>query len=310
MTGDISGPEMMLNCADVVGESVIWDERRACLLWVDIVGRRIHRLDVATMAHEVWSTPEFVTSIGLREDAGAIVGLTRRVALWEFGEEFVTLALPEPDLPDNRLNEGRVAPDGSFWIGTMANNLTPGGDPKEQGPKAGRYYRVAGNGEVVCLCKDLFGITNSMIWFGPDSFVTADTTENMLYRYTVSQDRRALVDRRPFAVPFDRGLPDGSCMDREGGVWTCRVAGGACLTRSLPDGTIDRVVDLPCTWPTSCTFGGEDLDVLYVTSARFTMTDAHLSGHPQEGGLFCFRPGISGLPENRFRLARGGGGRP
>lgn len=305
MTGDSREAKMVLDSADVVGESVVWDERNSCLLWVDIVGRRIHRLDVTAMAHEVWPTPEFVTSIGLREDAGAIVGLTRRIALWEFGEEFATLAVPEPDLQDNRLNEGRVAPDGSFWIGTMANNLTPAGEPKDQGPRAGRYYRVAADGGVVCLSSDLYGITNSMIWLEPDSFVTADTTQNRLYHYTVSRDGRTLMNRKPFAAPFDRGLPDGSCMDREGGIWTCRVAGGACLTRSLPDGAIERVVDLPCTWPTSCTFGGEDLDVLYITSARFTMTDDHLSDHPQEGGLFSFRPGVSGVPENRFRLAPG-----
>jgi sugar lactone lactonase YvrE len=68
----------------------------------------------------------------------------------------------------------------------------------------------------------------------------------------------------------------------------------------MPDGTIDRVIDLPCSWPTSCTFGGPDLDVLYVTSARFTMTAAHLDANPQEGSVFSLRPGPRGIRENRF----------
>lgn len=292
---------LLFDSEDMVGESIVWDERRGVLFWVDIGGRRIHSLNPGSGDHRIWSVPEFPTSIALREDGGAILGLTRRVALWDFDDRFTTFAVPEPDLPDNRLNEGRVAPDGSFWIGTMSNNLTEAGEPKEQGPKSGFYYRVDGHGGVTRLADDAFGITNTMIWPEPGVFVTADTTENALYRYTVSPDGRQLSDRRPFSEPFARGLPDGSCIDSEGGIWTCRVVGGQCLTRMLPDGTVDRIVELPCSWPTSCTFGGDDLATLFVTSARFTMSAEHLAANPQEGGVFAMRPGVTGLREPRFR---------
>jgi sugar lactone lactonase YvrE len=106
---------------DMVGESIVWDLERGCMFWVDIVGRAIRRFDPVSGHEQRWEAPELPTSIGLRTDGGAIVGLTRRVALWDFGETFETLAIPEPDLPDNRLNEGKVAPDGSFWVGTMQN---------------------------------------------------------------------------------------------------------------------------------------------------------------------------------------------
>lgn len=255
------------------------------------------------MEHEIWPTPEFVTSLGLRKDEGAILGLTQSVALWDFDDKFVTLATPEPDLPGNRLNEGCVAPDGSFWIGTMATNLTSAGEPKEQGPKAGRYYRIAGDGNVRRLSEDLYGIPNGMIWLNSSQFVTADTTENKLFRYTITADGSAIIHRTTIGVPFGRGLPDGSCIDACGGIWTCRVGGGACLTRMFPDGTLDQVVELPCSWPTSCTFGGENLDVLFVTSARFTMTTTHLGDNPHEGGLFALRPGLCGQPQNRFTLS-------
>lgn len=303
MSKDRSDVELVLACGDTVGESIIWDDRTKRLLWVDLVGKRIHRLDPDSMEHEVWSAPEFVTSIGLREDGGAIVGLNQRLAFWEFSEIFHTLATPEPGISGNRLNEGRVAPDGSFWIGTMATNLTPDGKPKEQESKAGRYYRVTADGVVTCLSDDLYGITNSMIWPTPDLFVTADTALNSLFRYPVAENGTSLHDRAIFGMPFNRGLPDGSCIDADDGIWTCRVAGGACLTRMLPDGSLDQVVELPCSWPTSCTFGGDNLDVLYVTSARFTMDEAHLAAYPQEGGLFALRPGVTGKHEYRFRLA-------
>ncbi|MBA3518738.1 MAG: SMP-30/gluconolactonase/LRE family protein [Rhizobiales bacterium] len=111
---------------------------------------------------------------------------------------------------------------------------------------------------------------------------------------------QTLSDRRVFSPPLDRGLPDGSCLDAEGYVWNCRVVGGACVARFAPDGSLDHVVELPCTWPTSCTFGGPDLRTLFITSARFTMTSEHLGENPQEGGLFVVEVGVKGAPGYLF----------
>ena len=60
------------------------------------------------------------------------------------------------------------------------------------------------------------------------------------------------------------------------------------------DGALDQFVDLPCTWPTSCAFGGPDFATLYVTSARFTMTAEHIGAHPEEGALFALDVGVRG----------------
>src|SRR5438445_12278286 len=108
----------VLQCADVVGESAVWCERRQMLLWVDIVGRRLHRFHPASGVHVVKATAEIPTSIGLRDDGGAIVGFRHEVVRWDLEDRFETLALVESDQPDNRLNQGCVAPDGSLWVGS------------------------------------------------------------------------------------------------------------------------------------------------------------------------------------------------
>ncbi|TIP37711.1 MAG: SMP-30/gluconolactonase/LRE family protein, partial [Mesorhizobium sp.] len=205
---------LILDTRDVVGESMVWDERRSRLVWVDIIGRRIHLLDPVSGAHETWPTPDLVTSIGLRQDGGAIVGLRKEIALWDFGGPFRRIATIDPDRPDTRLNEGVVAPDGRF--------------------------------------------------------VTADTMKNALYSYRWDRKASRLAERLPFFTGFERGLPDGSCLDAQGYVWNCRVVGGSCLARIGPEGRLDGIVELPCSWPTSCAFGGAGLDTLFVTSARFT----------------------------------------
>src|ERR1700677_1902133 len=290
----------LLPGTDIVGESIVWDVERDCLFWVDIVGRAIRRFEPANGTQQRWDVQELPTSIGLRRDGGAVVGLTRHVAPWDFGKSCETLAVPEPDLPNNRLNEGKVAPDGSFWVGSMQNNVGENGAPKEMAGKAGRYYRIDPAGGYTRLSADLYGITNGMAWLPDGRFVTADTLDNTIYAYSVGGDGRSLRDRRAFGAAFPRGYPDGCCMDEKGAVWTCRVAGGACVTRTLADGSVDRVIELPCSWPTSCTFGGPGLGTLFVTSARFTMTPEHLAAHPEEGGLFALELGIAGVLEHRF----------
>jgi sugar lactone lactonase YvrE len=220
------------------------------------------------------------------------------VALWDYDAEFRALAIVEPDLPDNRLNEGRVGPDGAFWVGTMQNNLDPDGAPRGMTRDRGAIYRVDPNGHVSRLTPREYGITNTMARTDDGRFLTADTTRNEIYAYDLRVG--SLADRRVFAAPLKRGVPDGSCLDAEGFLWNGRVAGGACVARFRPDGGLDRLVELPCTWPTSCVFGGADFATLYVTSARFTMTAHHLSAHPEEGALFAVAVAARGLPEFRF----------
>ena len=291
--------DLILAARDVVGESLVWDDRRQCLAWVDIIGRRIQAFDPVTGSHEVWPLTQRPTSIGLCQDGGAIIGLERHICRWDWSGEPVPLVEVEPQQPFNRLNEGVVGPDGAFWVGTMQQNIGPNDEPLEIGEATGCIYRFDVGGQLRRASDDLFGITNTLVWPEPERLVTADTLANTLYAYRIGMDGR-LSDRRVVLTGFSRGLPDGSTMDAEGFIWTARVAGGACLTRMTPDGCIDRVVDLSCSWPTSCAFGGDGLRTLYVTSARFTMTPEHLANHPHEGGLFALDAGVAGLPSRRF----------
>jgi sugar lactone lactonase YvrE len=291
--------ELVWDARNIVGESLVWDAARGTLVWVDIVGRRIFRLAPGKAEPESWDAPEIVTSIGLARDGSAVVGLRKRVVRFDFAGNFTTIAEVEPDVPGNRLNEGVVAPDGSFWVGTMQNNIAPDGAPLSMDASTGRLWRVTAGGEVTPLCEDRFGITNTLAWPGDGTVLTADTLANTIYSYDLAPDG-SLGARRAHFEGFERGVPDGSCLDAEAHLWNCRVVGGACLARIAPDGALDRVEELPCAWPTSCAFGGPGLATLYVTSARFTMSEAHLAAHPHEGGLFALQPGVAGTPPNLF----------
>jgi len=299
-------PKVLLEARDLVGESILWSPDEGALYWVDIGGKRIHRLVVATGHHDLWPTPDFPTSIGMREGGGFIVGLCREVCFWQPDGAFETFVAPEPDLPDNRLNEGRVAPDGSFWVSTMQNNLNADGSPRDMDRNSGAYYRIDPSGTITQLTPNEYGITNTMAWTQDNRFLTADTLANQIYSFAYDPSLKTIGDRRTIVRGFERGLPDGSCLDADDNLWNCRVVGGSSVACFDSDGTLRHLVELPVSWPTSCTFGGTDLSTLYVTSARFTMSDEHLAAHPLEGSVLAIETGIRGRPEPKFGCGQAG----
>jgi sugar lactone lactonase YvrE len=101
-------------------------------------------------------------------------------------------------------------------------------------------------------------------------------------------------------LPIRRGGgPDGATVDSDGFLW---IAGydGWCVTRYAPDGKVDRVIDLPVRAPTSCAFGGPDLDTLFITTARQRMSEEELAPQPLAGSVLAVKVGVRGLPEPRF----------
>jgi sugar lactone lactonase YvrE len=290
---------LVFDAKDIVGESLLWDDRRRRLVWIDIIGRRVHALDPASGHHRLWPMPFRPTSISLREDGDAMLCSERHICRWDWESDPVPLVEVEPDLPMNRLNEGAVGPDGALWIGTMHQNIAEDDSPAEIPAATGRLYRYTAGGDLSQVTEDRFGIANTLVWPEPDVLVVGDTMENALYRYRIGRDGK-LRQRDVFSQGLDRGLPDGSCTDASGRVWTARVVGGhavACIAR---DGAFVTYLDLPCSWPTSCTFGGIDHATLFVTSARFTMSAEHLERAPFEGGVFAIDSAGKGRSPNRF----------
>lgn len=177
--------KLLLDARNIVGESIVWDERRNRLVWVDIIGRRIHALSPDTGLHRVWNVAGRPTSIGLRKDGGAIVGMERHVCLWDWEGEPMQVCEVEPALPGNRLNEGAVGPDGCFWIGTMQNNIAEDDSPLDITQSVGHLYRYRPDGTLSRVSDDAFGITNTFVWPRKDTLITADTIANATYSYHV-----------------------------------------------------------------------------------------------------------------------------
>jgi len=285
------------------GEGVIWHEAHNAVYWVDINRFLIHRFTPSDHCVRSWFFDEPVTALSLTDrDDVLVVALGSRVILWE----------PEPDSrrdpifvldgwPLVRLNDGRTDPRGSFWVGTMRNNVNPDGSLGEAGGQDGILYRIDSDGRTSIHRRNI-GISNTLAW-SPDRsrFYTGDTLANVIWAYEYDSQTGEIANERPFLKDFSRGLPDGSALDSEGFLWNCRYF-GSCIVRVAPGGKIERVVEMPVRNVTTCTFGGPNLRTLYVTTAS---NDA-ASGDRLAGGLFAIETDVAGQRENRYRISHSG----
>ena len=283
------------------GEGVIWHAAHAAVYWADINRFLIHRFTPSDKCVRSWMFDEPVTALSLTtKDAVVLVALASRIILWEPEKDFRHDSIFKLEgWPQVRLNDGRADPRGSFWVGTMRNNVHPDGSLGEAGGQDGILYRIDPDGRTTIHRRNI-GISNTLAW-SPDrrSFYTGDTLANVIWAFDYDTQTGDITNERPFLKDFSRGLPDGSTVDSEGFLWNCRFFGG-CVVRVAPDGVIDRVIEMPVRNVTTCTFGGPNLRTLYVTTA----SNEAAPGDRLAGGLFAIETEVTGQPENRFSVQR------
>lgn len=276
-----------------VGEGPVYDERAGLLWFVDILGRKIFRLDPGADALETFGFDTEVASLGLAASGRLVVALRDRVVLFDPETRRETLvATVEADEPATRLNDGKVGPDGAFWVGSM--------DDRPDKEPVGALYRVTAGGTVERKVEGLI-ISNGLAWTADgEAMFHADTHGPWIDRWRFDRWKGEIAGRTRFAEP-DRGMgwPDGASCDAQGFYWSAGVTAGR-LNRFAPDGGLAAAYEVPVPAPTMPCFGGPDFRTLYLTSLRENQSDAALRQAPQSGGVFAAAAPVAGFPCWRF----------
>jgi sugar lactone lactonase YvrE len=274
------------------GEGPIWWGNS--LFYVDIAGNKLLRLKPDTSEETIWEIGERIGTIVPSEDDDEVIyaGDTGYVRFNLKTGSKTALADPEVSMRGkNRFNDGKCDPAGRFWAGTIS------------------MIKDTGSANLYCLDTDgslslkVSGVTNSngICW-------TADATK-MFYIDTPTQNVRAYdYDLESGAISNARVVidtaahgynssPDGMTIDADGMLWVA-FCHGACVVRFDPqkDKEIQRV-DLPCIETTACTFGGENLNRLFVTTGIKADLD-----EPNAGKVFVIDGlGVKGVPAFAFK---------
>jgi D-xylonolactonase len=271
-----------------LAEGPLWQAGN--LYWVDIKACNLHRLNLSTNSHETRHFQEQLTSISPAVSGDFIVTTRHGVArLARFEADLIPLVDVESAIASNRFNDAKVDTNGELWAGTMDDGETDA---------TGSLYRI---GTDLSVSKEDTGyyITNGPT-FSPDGtyLYHTDSAKKEIYRFKLSAN--GLSERQLFISLGDaHGHPDGMTVDANGCIWVCEY-GGWGISKFDHEGNFLSKLDLPVSNVTSCTFGGDNLDVLFVTSAAKGLTASELEEQPMAGSIFQLVPGVTGLETNVF----------
>lgn len=276
-----------------LGECPTWDEATATLYFVDIKGRTIHAYDWAARSIRAsWTFEREVGSFGLAADGRLVVAEWDEVFLFDMASGARQhLASIETDMPHTRLNDGKVGPDGAFWVGTM--------DTRSPREPVGGLYRIGADGSLSTITGEL-RVSNGLAW-SPDgrTLYHADSGPGWIDAWDFDAATGSASGRRRFAqLVNETGRPDGGTVDADGHYWSAGVSAGI-LNRFAPDGTLVAAYPVPVPRPTMPCFCGPELTDLVLTSLR-PDDAAAIEAAPQSGSLFHAIPGVRGLAANRF----------
>jgi len=285
--------DCVLEAECLLGEGPVWDTAAGALYWVDIEQRRIHRLIPRNGAVTAWDLPGKPGAVAPRAAGGLVVAMEGGLAAFDPASgRLERIVDPEPERPANRFNDGKCDRQGRFWAGSMH-----GKDPVLE---TGAVYRFDPDGSVHRMI-DGVGIPNTFAW-SPDgaTMYLASSLDRVIHAYDYDVESGTIDNRRVFvSIIGDEAVPDGSTVDAEGFLWNAQWDGWR-VVRYAPDGSVDRVVEMPVRRPTSCMFGGDDLATLYVTSARAGLSRRQMRRQRLAGGIFAIHAGVRGLPEIPF----------
>jgi sugar lactone lactonase YvrE len=286
--------EVIVGHRSLLGEGPVWDAKRKTICWIDILKGEIHEYSPSEGWQKTISVNQMIGAVAICQNGHFIAALKKGFGFVDRNSGDVSMiASPEADLPGNRFNDGKCDPAGRFWAGTMSHT---------DEPEQGSLY-VIDSALSVQKKIEKTSISNGMAWSSDHkTFFYIDTPTFTVAAFDFNKTTGQISNKRiVIRVLQNDGSPDGMTIDSEGMLWIAHWDGWQ-ITRWNPDtGKKIYAVPLPVARVTCCTFGGNDLQDLYISSARNGLSEDQLKKQPLAGSLFVMKKtGYYGLPAFEF----------
>lgn len=276
-----------------LGEGAIWNYKTQEFYWIDIEGKLLHIYNPETKENRSFETPSRIGTVVPYTQNEAVVALEDGIYKLNINTGAVSLLSDvEAQMTENRFNDGKCDPLGNLWVGSM--------HLKQSKPHAS-LYKVNDQGEAIKMV-DSVTISNGIVWTSDAKtmyYIDTPTSKIMAYDYdintgTISNERVAVE------VSLEDGYPDGMTIDSEDMLWVGLWNGNAIAHFNPKTGELMSKIKVPAHNITACAFGGENLDILYITTARIDMTPEELDSLPLSGSVFKVVPGVKGVKASFF----------
>ncbi|NOU63605.1 SMP-30/gluconolactonase/LRE family protein [Paenibacillus sp. LMG 31461] len=295
MAQEYTGIERIGDVKANLGEGPVWDHTTGQLIWVDINGQAVHLYKPADGSNRTIALDQKVGAAVPRQQGGMVLALERGFHLLDLETETLSpIVDPESHLPNNRFNDGKCDRAGRFWAGTMALS---------ESVAAGSLYCLDIDGTVRTLEDGCITVSNGLGW-SPDNtimyYIDSPTKKVVAYDYdgesgSISNPRTVVI------IAEDEGFPDGMAVDNDGMLWIAQWGGWQVGRYDPATGEKIGSIAIPVERTSSCAFGGEHMDELYITTARVGVSEEESVNQPLAGALFRIKLDVKGPRANFYR---------
>ncbi|WP_175416837.1 MULTISPECIES: SMP-30/gluconolactonase/LRE family protein [Agrobacterium] len=292
----MSQAKILCDTMSTLAESPVWDERRQVLFWCDILGKTVRSAALEPGQYREWSFSHTVSSLGLCENGDLVVACGMDIVILDpdSGKTRLLHSIPAPEGIPCRLNDGRVGPDGAFWVGTMHNV------PLSEMQPHGELWRITGKSTqrmqtgLTCPNGLAFSPDGSIMW-------QSDSVQKWIRRRNFDRVNGLFNEGVLVAeMTEETGRPDGGCLDSSGIYYSAGVSAGKLNVFAADGGKQTASIKMPVPHPTMPCFGGPDFGTLFVTSHRHNMSAERLEQAPFSGGVWMIPTQKRGFAAFRF----------
>lgn len=276
-----------------LGEGAIWNYKTQEFYWIDIEDKLLHIYNPITKENRSFTTPSRIGTVVPYTQNKVVVALEDGIYKLNIETGAVSLLSDvEAHITENRFNDGKCDPLGNLWVGSMhLKGIEP----------LASLYRINEQGVALKMI-DSVTISNGIVWTADaKTMYYIDTPTSKVMAYDYDFDTGAISNKRvAVEVSIEDGYPDGMTIDSEDMLWVGLWNGNAVARFNPKTGELLSKVEVPAHNVTACAFGGENLDILYITTARVDMTQQELESLPLSGSLFKVVPGVKGVKASFF----------
>lgn len=286
--------ELEYKIASDLGEGSIWNYKTQELYWIDIEKKTLNIYSPDKKANRIINMPSrigTVVPINTNKVLSALEDGVYKTDL-KTGDSKLFIDMSD-ELKDSRLNDGKCDPSGRFWVGSMH---------LEQKEGRAKLFNINAEGELQIKI-DSVTISNGIVWTSDKSimyYIDTPTSQIKAYDYN---DGTGEISNGRVAVQIEAslGFPDGMAIDENNMLWVGMWNGNAVIQCNPKTGKVIQKIAVPAHNVTSCAFGGDNLDILYITTARIDMTEDELVKYPNSGSLFKVIPGVKGVKSTFYK---------
>ncbi|WP_297803626.1 SMP-30/gluconolactonase/LRE family protein [uncultured Polaribacter sp.] len=280
-----------------LGEGAIWNYKTHELYWIDIEGRQLNIYNPKSKINKVLNTESRIGTVVPFTEDEALIALENGVHKIDIQTGKSNLFTDmKSELLGSRLNDGKCDPSGRFWVGSM--------HLEQETAKANLYTITSEN--ILQKKIDSVTISNGIVWTSDKkTMYYIDTPTSTIKEFDYNNETGEISNGKiAVKIPIKFGFPDGMTIDEENMLWVGMWNGNAVIRFNPKTGKVISKIEVPAHNITSCAFGGENLETLYITSARIDMTEEELIKYPLAGSLFSINPGVKGVKSNFYKHSK------